>query len=173
MNSPGMPSPFYRVSVKALVSDGEGRLLVLQNRDHTWELPGGGWEHGETLEQCVRREIEEELGVTVAAIDSSLVHPSVGIAPNASYPWLKLALPVRLDGERFSFGGGDERMRAARYMTLAQFAAVQTHRSDRCLQRDAERLWELVARSALTAAVVAAAAGSPTPPEGMAQTRQN
>ena len=161
MNGQGMmPSPFYRVSVKALVSDEAGRLLVLQNTDHTWELPGGGWEHGETLEQCLRREIDEELGVEVAAIDTSLIHPSVGLAPNASYPWLKLALPVRLGGDRFTFGRGEERMRAARHMTLEQFAVAQMHRSDRCLQRDAERLWELAARSALA-----------SPPARLAQTR--
>jgi 8-oxo-dGTP pyrophosphatase MutT (NUDIX family) len=56
----------------AIMADNEGRLL-LQLRDDdpekgTWVPFGGGVEHGETEEQALRREIKEELDLTVGAV---------------------------------------------------------------------------------------------------------
>ncbi len=57
-----------RLAVGAIVVDG-GRLLMVK-RGHEpssglWSIPGGHVEAGETLEEAVRRETEEETGVTV------------------------------------------------------------------------------------------------------------
>ncbi|NOZ55791.1 MAG: A/G-specific adenine glycosylase [Calditrichaeota bacterium] len=50
---------------------GDGRLLLSKRFDDVmlgglWELPGGKIEPGETPAECVKREIQEELGVEVA-----------------------------------------------------------------------------------------------------------
>lgn len=50
--------------------DGSGRVLITRRCRHSlfggyWEFPGGKIESDETAEQCVVREIQEELGVTV------------------------------------------------------------------------------------------------------------
>jgi ADP-ribose pyrophosphatase YjhB (NUDIX family) len=137
-----IPSPFYRVSVKAFVLDERQRLLVVQNGDGTWELPGGGWEHGETLEQCVRREITEELGVEVRRIDTATVRPCVGLRASG-HPWLKLVVGVELADQGLTPGDG---MQAARYVTFSEFMGLVMHRSDQCLQDDIERLWPARAR---------------------------
>jgi mutator protein MutT len=50
------------VSVKGVVVDSGGRVLLLRNERAEWELPGGRLEVGETPEQCVVREISEECG---------------------------------------------------------------------------------------------------------------
>ena len=47
-----------------------GRLLIAQRRpgDHLggqWEFPGGKVNRGESLEDCLRRELKEELGIEV------------------------------------------------------------------------------------------------------------
>jgi len=142
MTSYSIPSTFYRVSVKALVFDAQQRLLVIQNRDGTWELPGGGWEHAETLEDCLRREIQEELGVDVNRIDTATIHPCVGHADGARYPWLKLAMVAQLASHDFRL---DKRMRASRYVTREEFGTLAMHRSDQCLQDSAELLWSAAA----------------------------
>lgn len=63
-----LQSTFYRVSVKAIVKDADDRLLLFMNKRGNWEVPGGGWEHDENLDDCLRREIMEEMQVDVAEI---------------------------------------------------------------------------------------------------------
>lgn len=56
----------------AIIRDPEGRIL-LTKRAHepvkgTWDVPGGFVSPLETAEDCIRREIEEELGIELAGI---------------------------------------------------------------------------------------------------------
>ena len=54
----------------ALIEDGQGRVLVAQRsasmrHPGCWEFPGGKQDADETLEQCLIREIAEELGLHI------------------------------------------------------------------------------------------------------------
>ncbi|MBE3580143.1 MAG: NUDIX hydrolase [Thermoanaerobacteraceae bacterium] len=56
------------VGVGAIVVHGEALLLVKRGRPPAkgaWSIPGGKVETGETLTQALRREVEEECGLTI------------------------------------------------------------------------------------------------------------
>jgi ADP-ribose pyrophosphatase YjhB (NUDIX family) len=60
-------TPKHSVSVAGIVVDDRGRVLIIRRRDNGhWEPPGGVLEIGESFEDGVRREVEEETGLPVA-----------------------------------------------------------------------------------------------------------
>jgi 8-oxo-dGTP pyrophosphatase MutT (NUDIX family) len=62
------PPSNYRVSTKALITDAQGRLLLVREDDDPWwGLPGGGLEHGENIAQGLKRELMEEVGAELAS----------------------------------------------------------------------------------------------------------
>jgi TDG/mug DNA glycosylase family protein len=64
----GLPE---RQNVRAAVVDELGRILLLRYQDEYdewWTTPGGGREEGETDEQTLRRELEEEVGLVGFAL---------------------------------------------------------------------------------------------------------
>ena len=62
------PNTFYRVSVKALIKDAKGDVLVLKENQDTWSLPGGGLDHGEKPDLGIKRELKEELGIDMIKV---------------------------------------------------------------------------------------------------------
>jgi len=58
------PSAIRRTGAKLLVTDGHRALLIRERRRNGstfWTLPGGGVDPGESLDEGLRREIDEEL----------------------------------------------------------------------------------------------------------------
>ena len=58
------PNTFYRVAVKALIKNDAGKILLVKEKSDKWDLPGGGLDHGEEPEDGIKRELQEELGIT-------------------------------------------------------------------------------------------------------------
>src|SRR5689334_5027378 len=55
----------FRVAVFGIIIE-EGRVLLCRRRDiGWWNLPGGGMELGETVDEALRREMLEETGLDV------------------------------------------------------------------------------------------------------------
>lgn len=68
---PNAPAPNSVVpSVTAVVRDAQGSILLIHKTDNgLWALPGGGHDAGESIEQTVVREVDEETGIAVVVED--------------------------------------------------------------------------------------------------------
>lgn len=55
----------HLVSCAGLVTNEEGKILLVKSPLRGWEYPGGLIEPGETFQQALKREIREEAGVEV------------------------------------------------------------------------------------------------------------
>lgn len=87
---------FYRVSVKALIKNNEGKIMLLKEPDDTWDLPGWGWENGETAHKALERELDEEIGVKL--VSSSLLPVMMRSCINSKGIWrLLLVFEVVVD----------------------------------------------------------------------------
>ncbi len=58
----------------AVVRNRKGEVLIAQRREQDmlgglWEFPGGKQEAGETIQQCIARELKEELGINIEVND--------------------------------------------------------------------------------------------------------
>lgn len=63
--SPRATDYLYRMSLKCLVRNDAGEVLVVKEAGRTyWDLPGGGMDHGETIKQAIARELHEEASFT-------------------------------------------------------------------------------------------------------------
>lgn len=62
----GVHVPQHIVAVCALVTDTEGRVLLVRHIERGWEVPGGQVEAGEELFTALQREVREETGVAVS-----------------------------------------------------------------------------------------------------------
>jgi putative transposase len=81
-----MAECFIQVTAGVIVRD--GRVLVCQrapggHHPGKWEFPGGKVEPGESLEECLRRELREELGIdaTIGALRWTTRHQYPGRDP--------------------------------------------------------------------------------------------
>lgn len=71
-------SELYRVSAKGVVLMDE-HILLVRKASGMWDLPGGRLEAGETPEQALIREVQEETGILVQPI--RLIHSFVRPKP--------------------------------------------------------------------------------------------
>jgi 8-oxo-dGTP pyrophosphatase MutT (NUDIX family) len=55
----------YPISIKGVLFTRQEKVVLMRNERDEWELPGGRIEPDETPEQCLAREIKEELSLRI------------------------------------------------------------------------------------------------------------
>ena len=117
------------IVVVAAVVEQDGRFLVTRRLEGThlsglWEFPGGKCEPGETLEACLSREIQEELGVTAD------VHEEI-VSTEHDYP----ERTVRLHFLRCDLAGPPQAVlgQEMRWVTRAELRSLPLPEADRAL----------------------------------------
>lgn len=69
---------------KCIIVDDKGRLLALRRdpttprRPNCWDLPGGNYEEGETIEACIKREVMEETTLILQSVYPIYVSSNMG-----------------------------------------------------------------------------------------------
>lgn len=100
----------YRVSLKCLIRDQNGKVLVVKETGRDWwDLPGGGMDHGENLQSAIAREMKEEVN-----LEGSFTYRVIDVDEPAllsahSFWQLRLVFAVTPSELKFSPGeDGDE-----------------------------------------------------------------
>lgn len=57
--------PLILVRPSVAVINKFGEILLVQYQDRSWGIPGGLMELGESVEECAKRELKEEIGIEV------------------------------------------------------------------------------------------------------------
>ena len=54
----------FPISIKAIIID-DNRVLCLKNERGEWDFPGGKLEFNESIEECLKREVKEEVNLEI------------------------------------------------------------------------------------------------------------
>lgn len=140
-----LPPACYRVSSRAIIFDERLRILVIEDNDGKYELPGGGWEFKESFEECVRREIKEELGVETLYIGETWF--SYRGRSKKTRPWhLRICAPVLLKSTEFKLGPG---MRSAYFVTKSVFMNTKLTPDEEPIKAYVDKIWPPVEKNSV------------------------
>ena len=82
----------HKVSVAALVTNEEGKILLVNSPWRGWEYPGGLIEPGESFEAALKREVREESGVEIE------ITGFVGVCKNVARDIVNIDFTARYTG---------------------------------------------------------------------------
>lgn len=103
-NSPRPTDYLFRVSLKCVIRNDAGEVLAVKEigRDF-WDLPGGGMDHGESIQAAITRELHEEIGLTGAFTYKLLAIEDPSLLQHNFY---QLRIIVALLPENTAFSAG-------------------------------------------------------------------
>ncbi len=100
----------YRLSLKGLVMNEHGEVLVVKEEGRTyWDLPGGGMDHDEDIKSALAREMKEEVGLAGDFSYKIIAVDNPGFLSHANVWQVRLVFEVTPDDYAFEVGpDGDE-----------------------------------------------------------------
>ncbi len=120
----------YRISVKAIIKDDSGRILLGREKDGAWELPGGGLEHSENPKEALVREVAEETGFTVDWMSDQpiafwTINKEVGLP---TLKWFAfVAYEARVSGKFKPNHDTNDEVEEVRYVNSEEARSLQLH----------------------------------------------
>jgi 8-oxo-dGTP pyrophosphatase MutT (NUDIX family) len=97
------PTTIYRVSLKAVIRNEKGEVLVVKEQSDNWSLPGGGIDHGESDTEAMRRELMEEVAYE-GNFSLSLLGMQTFFVEDFNNWMMWIVYNVKTDTEDFSVG---------------------------------------------------------------------
>jgi len=122
----------YRLSVHAVITDSDDRLLQLKATygGNRWGLPGGALDPGETIHQALSRECLEEMGVEIKILYMS------GMYYHSAYHSHALIFRCEFpDDAKITLS---EEHSAFKYFDIDTLGEIQKRRVLECLNFDGE-----------------------------------
>jgi 8-oxo-dGTP pyrophosphatase MutT (NUDIX family) len=108
MQKSNYPNTFYRVSVKAIIRNTAGEVLVVREKGSNWSLPGGGLDHNEPIESCLKRELYEEALITASFHTRVVGVDNDKIFSHAKQAWLLWVVCELVFDELLEYGIGED-----------------------------------------------------------------
>ncbi len=85
-------------AARAVIRDQEGRILFIRRRDNgLWAMPAGGQELGESILDCLKREVKEESGLDVIFATPMAIYSQVSIVTASGDPYQLLLVQFLVD----------------------------------------------------------------------------
>lgn len=96
-----------RVSLKCVIRNQQNQILVVKEAGRqSWDLPGGGMDHGESIKTAIARELKEEINLR-----GDFTHQIIHVddpAPLATRPVWQLRLIFDVIPQDMTFSAGDD-----------------------------------------------------------------
>lgn len=61
------------IRVKGLIINSKGKILLAHN-NYTYQFPGGHVEDNESLNECIKREVKEEIGISLDVVEDAFLN---------------------------------------------------------------------------------------------------
>lgn len=94
---------FYRISLKALIRNKQNEILMVSEKNGDFSLPGGGFDHEESVHECLRRELFEEIGLT-SDFSEKIIGTDKRYVPHKNAWLLWMVYEIQYDELDFSIG---------------------------------------------------------------------
>lgn len=106
-NSSRRTDYLYRISIKGLIRNKKGEVLVVKEAGRTyWDLPGGGMDHTENLKATIAREMKEEVN-----LDGDFTYKIIAVEDPvylSLHDFWQMRLIYEIKPEDMHFSAGDD-----------------------------------------------------------------